>query len=108
MKTRDIVVGGLLAAIAIMIPLLFANPPLMVHIPPFQLPLLLMFQYCCQWPLACGGCVWALSPVSGLSASHCGARALMHAVFGGLGAYAYSKKNLLYYTSVDSAASWIA
>ena len=51
MKTRDIVVGGLLAAIAIMIPLL-----LPIHLSWFIFPLFSYIAshvpYCCQWPLA--------------------------------------------------------
>ena len=96
MKTRDIVVGGLLAAIALLIPLLFANTPLMVHIPPFSatiashVPILLSMAISPAVAIFTGvvsgiGFVIRTSPIIG-------ARALMHAVFGGLGAYAYSKK----------------
>lgn len=35
MKTKDLVIGGLLTGISIMIPLLLAGTPLMVYIPPF-------------------------------------------------------------------------
>ena len=96
MKTRDIAVGGLLAAIALLIPLLFANTPLMVHIPPFSatiashVPILLSMAISPAVAIFMGvvsgiGFVIRTSPIIG-------ARALMHAVFGGLGAYAYSKK----------------
>ncbi len=100
MKTRDIVVGGLLAAIALLIPLLFANTPLMVHIPPFSatiashVPILLSMAISPAVAVFTGvvsgiGFVIRTSPIIG-------ARALMHAVFGGLGAYAYSKKMPFY------------
>lgn len=95
MKTKDIVVGGLLAAVAILIPLLFANTPLMVHIPPFSatiashVPILLSMTISPAVAIFTGivsgiGFVIRTSPVIG-------ARALMHAIFGGLGAYAYRR-----------------
>jgi niacin transporter len=100
MKTRDIVVGGLLAAIAILIPLLFANTPLMVHIPPFSatiashVPILLSMAISPAVAIFTGvvsgiGFTIRTSPIIGV-------RALMHAVFGGLGAYAYKRKMPFY------------
>lgn len=100
MKTRDIVVGGLLAAVAILIPLLFANTPLMVHIPPFSatiashVPILLSITVNPAVAVFTGvvsglGFMLRTSPVIG-------ARALMHAIFGGIGAYAYKKGTPFY------------
>gem|GEM_PF-6340446 len=36
MKTKDLVIGGLLAAISVMIPMFFAGTPLSIVIPPFS------------------------------------------------------------------------
>ena len=96
MKTREIVVGGLLAAIAIMIPLLFANTPLMVHIPPFSATIASHVPILLSMAISPAVAVFT-GVVSGIgffvrTSPIIGARALMHAVFGGLGAYAYSKK----------------
>lgn len=95
MKVRDIVVGGLLAAVAILIPMLFANTPLMVHIPPFSatiashVPILLSIAVSPAVAIFTG-------VVSGLgfmlrTSLVIGARAMMHAIFGGIGAYAFKK-----------------
>jgi len=95
MKTKDIVVGGLLAAVAILIPILFANTPLMVYIPPFSatiashVPILLSMAISPTVAIFTGivsgiGFAIRTTPVIG-------ARALMHAIVGGVGAYAYKK-----------------
>jgi len=95
MKTKDLAIGGLLAAVSVMIPLLFAGTPLSVNIPPFSatiashVPVMLAMAISPTVAVFVGigsaiGFAMRLPMVIA-------ARALMHAIFGGVGAYAYKK-----------------
>ena len=95
MKTKDLAIGGLLAAVSVMIPLLFAGTPLSLIIPPFSttiashVPVMLAMAISPAVAVFVGvgsaiGFAMRLPMVIA-------ARALMHAIFGGVGAYAYKK-----------------
>jgi len=95
MKTKDLAIGGLLAAVAVMIPMLFAGTPLSVVIPPFSatiashVPVMLAMAISPSVAIFVGigsaiGFAMRLPMVIA-------ARALMHVIFGGVGAYAYKK-----------------
>ncbi len=96
MKTRDIVVGGLLTGLSIMIPLVLAGTPLMVHIPPFftatiaaHVPTLLAMAIspgvAAMVAIGSGiGFILKVSPIVG-------ARAFTHLIFALVGAYSYRK-----------------
>ncbi|HHW70431.1 MAG TPA: ECF transporter S component [Clostridiales bacterium] len=100
MKTRDIVVGGLLTGLSIMIPLVLAGTPLMVQIPPFftatiaaHVPTLLAMAVspgvAAMVAIGSGiGFILKVSPIVG-------ARAFTHIIFALVGAY-YYKKGLSY------------
>ena len=96
MKTRDIVIGGLLTAVAIMIPVLFAGTPLMINIPPYftatiaaHVPILIAMAISPGVAIMVGlgsGIGFLLK-----TGAVVGARAFTHMVFGGIGAYFYKK-----------------
>ncbi|MFU0799592.1 MAG: ECF transporter S component [Xylanivirga thermophila] len=96
MKTRDIVIGGLLTAVSIMIPLLLAGTPLMVTIPPFftatitaHVPTMLAMAISPQVAVmvALGSGIGFTIKVNAIV----GARAFTHAIFAFVGANAYKK-----------------
>jgi len=96
MKTRNIVIGGLLTALSIMIPMLFAGTPLMVYLPPgftatvaSHVPSLLAMAISPGVAVAVG--VGSALGFTLRTSALVGARALMHAIFGGIGGYAYQK-----------------
>ena len=94
MKTKNIVIGGMLTGLAIMIPLIFGGTPLMIVIPPgftatiaSHLPSMLAMAISPGVALMVGigsalGFTIRVSAVVG-------ARALTHSDFGGIGALAY-------------------
>ncbi|NLY60285.1 MAG: ECF transporter S component [Clostridiales bacterium] len=94
MKTKNIVIGGMLTGLAIMIPLIFGGTPLMIVIPPgftatiaSHLPSMLAMAISPGVAIMVGvgsalGFTLRVSAVVG-------ARALTHSVFGGIGALAY-------------------
>lgn len=96
MKTKNMVIGGMLTALAIMIPMIFAGTPLMITIPPeftatiaSHLPSMLAMAISPGVAIMVGigsalGFTMRLSPIIG-------ARALTHSLFGGIGALAYRK-----------------
>ncbi len=96
MDTKNIVIGGMLTGLAIMIPLLLAGTPLMVTIPPgftatiaSHLPSLLAMAISPGIAIMVGvgsaiGFALKISPIVG-------ARALTHSIFGGIGALTYKK-----------------
>ncbi len=96
MKTKNIVIGGMLTGLAIMIPLIFGGTPLMIVIPPgftatiaSHLPSMLAMAISpgVAIMVGIGSALGFTLRVSALV----GARALTHAVFGGVGALAYRK-----------------
>lgn len=96
MKTKDIVVGGLLTGLSIMIPLVLAGTPLMVYIPPFftatitaHVPVLLAMAIspAVAVMVAVGSAIGFTFKVNAVV----GARALTHLVFALVGSYSYRK-----------------
>ncbi|NLN40789.1 MAG: ECF transporter S component [Clostridiales bacterium] len=96
MKTKNIVIGGMLTGLAIMIPLILGGTPLMIVIPPgfiatiaSHLPSMLAMAISpgVAIMVGVGSALGFTLRVSALV----GARALTHAVFGGIGALAYRK-----------------
>jgi len=95
-NVKNIVVGGLLTAMAILIPLLFAGTPLMIIIPPgftatitSHVPSMLAMAIS-PWVAIMVGIGSAIGFVLKVNVI-VGARAFIHAIFGGIGAYAYEK-----------------
>lgn len=96
MSTKNIVIGGMLTGLAIMIPILFGGTPLMIVIPPgftatiaSHLPSMLAMAISPGVAIMVGigsalGFTLRVSAVVG-------ARALTHSLFGGIGALAYKK-----------------
>ena len=96
MKTKNMVVGGMLTGLAIMIPLIFAGTPLMITIPPeftatiaSHVPSMIAMAISPGVAIMVGigsaiGFTMRLSPIIG-------ARALTHSLFGGIGALLYKR-----------------
>lgn len=96
MSTKNIVVGGMLTGLAIMIPLLLGGTPLMVVIPPgFTATIASHLPSMLAMAISPGVAIMvgigsALGFTLRISAM-VGARALTHSIFGGIGALAYRK-----------------
>lgn len=95
-NVKNIVIGGLLTAMAILITLLFAGTPLMIVIPPgftatiaSHLPSMLAMAISPGVAIMVG-----IGSAIGFALKvniMVGARAFVHAIFGGIGAYAYKR-----------------
>ncbi len=93
MKTREIVIGGLLTALAIMIPLLFRGTPLQLNIPPFTMTLAshvptMLAMFISPWVAAMVGIGSTLGFAMTLPA-YVALRASTHIVVGVVGAHLY-------------------
>jgi len=96
MNTKHIVTGGLLTAMAILIAILFAGTPLMVVIPPgFTATITSHVPSMLAMAISPGVAIMVgIGSAIGFALKvnvMVGARAFVHAIFGGIGAYAYRK-----------------
>ena len=96
LNAKHIVVGGLLTAMSILIPLLFAGTPLMILIPPgftatitSHVPSMLAMAISpgVAIMVGIGSAIGFTLKVNAMV----GARAFVHAIFGGVGAFAYNR-----------------